>query len=1189
MRNDHTKPQFNNKLRRGNEVFLNRRAVIALTASTVTLLTLLQPNRELLLDMLDDANDPTVALAFLNVLQDEAEPTQQLDYLVAKQHAQLNEHEQAIAIIEPVERFHQTPFQERVNDIYARSLWQLATLGQDEAAAAAATDKLHRFFSDYIDAFNEEELSTFSQYAIQTGSPRLAYELLVRHESSTNQELLALSQQAGLNEEAYQHARQIYESDPSLSHLQTVLNFVQQSGTWQEGIVLAEQHAAGNCDNDCLQTLITFLLAADASTNAAELAYLKAQRSTQPDDWLQATERALAIGDLATATQWLEQVVAESSALRDAHQQRLVDLYVGQQRFDEALALMQEYIDSDASPESIRYAIRVAYAAINIEALENYLYALATQGAATLTELREWIVFADRLNGADYVTDALVAILDAEDLDSQRLRLIEVELGRFYNFRGDKESTIALWQSRHPNNMPDDGEVYLYPNLNQFIQAFVDLNQPETALEIAINYLDLETLSGDPLEDIRSLAYFVGDREALRRIQEIQLAQGEGNMDPYLVIATHDMSDRSERLRLWEYYQAFTENAPPSLGSLPTSARVVLESILQGAIADQNDDEVARVKDQLLNYPDAESAELLEIRLAVATYEQDNLAARELLQRLMAIRPEIQRYPEDAVWIAIALDDTDWLQQVYRRLFASALNDSDLNQLMAYSAQALDNTLHARFWYERLYQSQQASAADLLSYAILLQQQGNEALSQALRWQVVSTLSEELREEPDGDISYRSLLSLFVGPAHASEQLSLALSDSVEAEEINSILFTQSQNGLQRIAYWQAIGMLDNDELSETVQLSLALARQDENSVRTLALQGQDLTGLERSSSLAQIDERVLAWQYGQEALNADLPSNELSPLQRLLANEHWHRSHGWSYALSGTPSYELGGSELEYYRPVHQGQLQIRYTQSQADQPSFLNADYDSDTLTLAWQSPDDNYQLGIQERFGSTQLSAQIDKQWQLGPWFSPFTSLFWNTSATQSENLSLAGRQSGLQLGANWQLTSRTSVTTTLQTIRFESDFNDRIGDSRQLSLRISDTQQRVPLWQAYAQYDLQVNSIASGQLTRLMTRADTSTIVTPQSFLADKFHRFAIGQQLSHGTIGRQGPDVKGARYLLDTSMGYNFELEEIDFNVSFGLGLRIFGGDELSITGSWQNADINGQNSTQFNVKYFMDF
>ena len=1192
MSNDGKKYQFKYQPPRGREVFLNRRAIIALTASTVTLLTLLQPNRDLLLTMLDDSNDPTVALAFLNVLREDDEPTAQLEYLIAKQHVQLTEFEEAVSLLEPPDRFQQTPYRDPVYDLYARSLWQLATLRQDDSAASATT-RLHAFLSQNLDNFTDEELSLFSGYAIQTGAPELAYQLKVRNTTAALSELVTLAQQAGLTEQAYGHAQQIYRDEPSFENVQRVLALVQQLANWNEGIQLAEQHAAGSCDNACLQALINFLLSANAADSAAQLAYTKAQQSDSPDDWLQATQRALAIGELENAILWLERVVAENTALRSAHQSQLVDLYVGVQRFDDALALMQEFIAPDSAPEQIRYAIRVAYAAINIEALESYLYALAAQGAATLLEIREWIAFADRLNGADYVADALYAILDGEsdigELDEPALRLIEVELGRFYNFLGDQEGTVALWRSRHPDNIASIDEPYAFEDLNQFIQAFVDLNEPETALQIAANFLNFSDLNDAQLADIRSLAYFVGDREILRQVQEIQLARGVRSIDPFLLIATHDTSANAERRRLWEYYSLFSEGPVATPGRLPESARIVLSAILQGAIVDQADAEISRINDQLADYPEHQTVEMLELRLAIASYQADSQTAGSLLQQLIAMRPDVQRYREEAVWIAMALQDDVWLQQLYQQLFARALNNSDLIPLMAYAAQALDNTLHSQFWYQQLYESGQASATDLLSYAILMQERGNEALAQALRWQVVSTMAEELRAQPDGEISYRSLLSIFVGPAYASAALSQALAEGVDAEEINSILFTQSQNGLQRIAYWQAIGTLENNQLNETVQLALALARRDERTILTLALQGQDLTALERASSLAQIDRRQLAWQYGEQALNPGLSSNELAPIQRLLASEHWHRSHGWSYSYSGTPSYGMGGSELEYYRPLEDGQLQISYVDSRADQPSFFTEDYASKSLTLGWQDPDDNYQFGFQQRYGQSHVSAQIDTQWQLGPWLSPSASFFWNTPATQSENLTLAGRQSGLQLGTTWQLSSRTSLNANVQARQFRSDYSERIGDSKQVSLRLSDTLQRVPIWQIYTQYDLQENDIASGELTRLMARAGTALPVTPDAFLSDRFHRFAIGQRISHGSIGRPGPDVKGARYLLDTSMGYNFELEEIDLNVSFGLGVRVFGGDELSVTGSWQNADINGQTSTQLNVKYFMDF
>lgn len=1170
------------------EVFVNRRAIVTLTVSTIALLALLQPNRELMLEILDNANDPTIALAFLNVLRDEEEPSEHLDYLTAKQLARLNEFEQAIAIVEPVGKFEETPFQDQTYQIYARSLWQMATTTTGEGAESAA-EELVDFLRTYINGFSNEDIDLYTRYALQISEPELAYELKTHSTVATHQELLLLANQAGLTPQAYTHALAIYEGSQSFGNIREVLSLAQQLSYWEEGVALAEDFSSRPCDNDCLQALIDFVAAAGSIELAAQLSYTKAENSSSPQDWLQASQLGLSISDLAPATIWLEQVVDASEELAVAHRRQLVDLYLWQQRYGDARDLLLQFVTSDDPSDLIRFAINVSYAALDVRALEYFLFALAERGEATLAELREWTVYADRLRGANYVVTQLRDILDgnavSRGLDEEALKLVEVELGRFQNHAGLQARTVALWNERHGNDLLVPSGEYTYDELAHFIRAFIDTNRPQEAMQLASRYLEFSELNTEQLSNINSLATFVGDRGVLREVQNIHLAQGNDALDPYTIIVSHDSTSRSDREQLWQFYSYYQQRGQ---GQMPEQARILLDAILNGAIEAQDPTDIAQVKAELLAY-ELSSPELQRIRLQIATFEGDNVTARRILEQLIRQFPDNQTYQVDAMWLAIDEQDLDWLNELYWQLLPNAMANADLTQLMAAASQALDIDTHSEYWYAALYESNQASAADLLSYAGFLQEQGRETVAQALRWQVISTMADELRETPDGEISYRSLLALFVGEAQASVQLTEALAENASAENIGSILFSQSRNALQRVAYWQAIAVLGNSELNESVQLSLALARNDIQGIRSLAMSSQSLSELERASALAQIGEHELAWQYGEPALNAGTSPTDLAPLQRFLASEHWHRSHGWKYALGTASGYDVGNSDLQYYRPLGDGQLQISYAAFEADKSLQLESSYRSNLFSVAWQNPQTTYRYSLQDRYGQQNSSFEMEGQWQLNPWISTSLSADWNSPATQSENLLLFGRYTAVQLGAAWQVTSRTSLSASLQSQRYDTDFSEHLGDGQQLSLRLSETLMRMPNWQLYMQYDLQKNTVRDISLNRLQQQAGTINTLTPQSFLAEKYHRVAIGQTLVRGTVGRPGPDVKGSRYILDTSVGYNVELAQPDFSVSVGWGFRVFGGDELSITGNWQNADLTGNNFTQLNISYFMDF
>jgi len=1173
-------------------VFVNRRSMVTLGVVTLVLLAVLQPNRSLLIDMLAEAEDPTIALAFLQVLRDDTEPSLKLDLLTAKQHLKLADFQAAERVLAPIDRFVGSVWQREAFAQYASALLQqTAATGATDAERQSAKQRLAAFLTTQQGQFQSVELKRYSDYAVQTGATDIAYQLQLSDPQAQPQQLLQLALQAGNVTAAFTHAKQVYRRDISAANLVQVVDLAQQLGTSQsyaEGIALIREHQLDDaCSDACLQRLVNFSQTVGAGSLAASLAKQKALRTQQTDDLLQASELATAVGDLAQASQWLALVVARTND--SVQQKQLVNLYLWQGDTAAALAVMQETLSAASSADSLKLGIHIARAQSSIRALSDFLFWMAQQDQLGLVELTEWVNASDRVLGAELTAERLESLFAANTFkDSHKRHWAFSQLARFYNFSGKQAQTIAMWDSELAGSQYDD--------LRYFIQAYVDLGQPFAAADIIENQLDLSSLTIEQLMDLQVLANYAGNETALKRLQVAQLAQDGLGLDVYLLVATHDPQDAADNSVLWAYYER-------------TGSLVVLAALLEGAIAanpDRHAEQLYRLRQALLTHPQQDSITVLNLRLRLASYLGEEVLAKQLLLQLLAQDPQSLRYQIDAIWLAIRLQDDAWLQKLYWSLVDRSKRHPELYQVLAYAAQQLELLPHALKWYERLATTNAASVADYLSWAQSLQQHGQAERAQQLRWQVLTQLVDTLRQLPDGEVSYRSLLHEFVAGDYADAELSEALARQADGATVSSILLSQSENTLQRIQYWLALGQLARTDVNATVQLALALAQQDHGKVKALVLADNGLTAFERASALAAIGEQAQAWALGERALKLGQMPNQIAPLQRFLANLHRRRSHGLRISYAGNPRWNSATPDLSYYVPLDnlpfnsadswhwltESQLQLTWQQNQVaydGEPQAPLADYQAQQLALQLRHPQGFYQLSVQDRFGDVHFGHTFDYRLPSKGRVSYRVLADWDSPATQGEYLNLFATQRRLGGEVTWQATGRNTLTAAGHWWRYQTDAGEHIATSQQVQLRASETMVRTPNWQAYLQYDYHRNDLSAEPLDELFAHSKSTRLLNAGEFLQEKYHRIAVGQLLQHGAIGEPGPEVKGMRYFVDTSVGYNLVAKQLEVGASLGAGMRVLGGDELFIQANWQTGDVTGQDSLSFKIGYFFDF
>ncbi len=98
-------------------------------------------------------------------------------------------------------------------------------------------------------------------------------------------------------------------------------------------------------------------------------------------------------------------------------------------------------------------------------------------------------------------------------------------------------------------------------------------------------------------------------------------------------------------------------------------------------------------------------------------------------------------------------------------------------------------------------------------------------------------------------------------------------------------------------------------------------------------------------------------------------------------------------------------------------------------------------------------------------------------------------------------------------------------------------------------------------------------------------------TMDSVLASQVQSLSVGGSLSRGGINADFPQVSSPRYYLSASLGQNWPDKVVGVQVGAGAGIRVLGGDELSLSFSHDTQPTirNSGDATAVGVSYRYHF
>ena len=174
---------------------------------------------------------------------------------------------------------------------------------------------------------------------------------------------------------------------------------------------------------------------------------------------------------------------------------------------------------------------------------------------------------------------------------------------------------------------------------------------------------------------------------------------------------------------------------------------------------------------------------------------------------------------------------------------------------------------------------------------------------------------------------------------------------------------------------------------------------------------------------------------------------------------------------------------------------------------------------------------------------------------------------------------GEESALWLRASHAFSARDQLSWQVSQRQFDSRSGIDIGSGQQVNLEFSQIQFfEGPTWILRTGIEWQRNSLSGDSLDSLLVAnggAVRQDDVTADQLLPERVGRVYIGSQLRRGMPGLINRNRGQYTWLLDASTGWDWEEQSMNFALNAGIGIEVFGDDELSFTAGYQSEPIGG--------------
>lgn len=541
---------------------------------------------------------------------------------------------------------------------------------------------------------------------------------------------------------------------------------------------------------------------------------------------------------------------------------------------------------------------------------------------------------------------------------------------------------------------------------------------------------------------------------------------------------------------------------------------------------------------------------------ALTQHQQGQLAAaHQSYQRAYRLQPDDPGVLSGWAWLQMSdiAQFNDTLPHLLARLARDP--DPDTVPVLAYGYSALGQTWQARQWFLKGLPRHRQEPEWLWSTANILEQTGNQRAADAL-----------IAQLNPGDFSNADTRLAVYRRRGLDRQAQYLLGRPIAADadnptELRQAMGTQAQSIGNAVLAETWYARAGGDETSPLYPTS-------ESREQQAARLSQQLDALESLQSPGTARERLrdTANLHQQFARSIQLGSEWQD-----LGNFGVHRARLAGHYAEDTYTVE---GELRSLEASGSGRLQ--------DKPG--QATEGGISLTVPGQRF--NTTLGAEQlaRADGYDTAWRLETQWSPADAWSISLGLGRNERAPDSaESWWLVGRDREY-VGASYSPWSRLSLYGEVAALHDYSEAGESLGDGYSAGLTGSYTLWREdPSFTVSAGYQRQ--SLDLTDTLPASVQADLDTPLPPGSLLTEDYERLGMAARWSHGEPHATYRTAPSPQAFLEIGGGYVLSTNTPEIGIGVGVGWRVLGDDELSLSGRWTSEGLDGSGRADLNLTY----
>lgn len=608
---------------------------------------------------------------------------------------------------------------------------------------------------------------------------------------------------------------------------------------------------------------------------------------------------------------------------------------------------------------------------------------------------------------------------------------------------------------------------------------------------------------------------------------------------------------------------------------------------------------VATLLDEAKEAPQvADRAEVWAARGALAAHNKQPDEAIRLYQEGLQRYPHDNLFRERLLWLYVDLGRSNELKPLLQQWRPLARRDSTLWLPFAAANQQLGRSREALAWYRLYLKGNDVDWLIQAAYADALESAGQVDRAQRLRLRLTREITPEtVVATPQGYATWLRLLSTSYSSRKAQGQALLWQDGSKPMLQLwfdQMLARLDTINQLAQKGDWLAWARSRGLRIERADQIQEILSGRDRNALEQL-IAGNELDPAQKVEALTNLGRPSQALALSLSELGDEQTAAMRDQLRQqaigLTEATPQGIQFGWQQQNYGGP--EFRGPRVSMARYLGDDW----YTRLDLEQ-----GDYNGDSLDSSALGTERNVELTLQRQLSDGVLKLMADtsqrddddrnglgisRSWQVTPGDTLEVGGEWQRKSEDTGLMRALGQQSGAWVGGAHRYSARDLLSWNLGQRWFETREGDDLGNGQALRVEYVHTLQFAgPNWELRSGLDYQHNSLDNRNLAHLASSRggaidiedlglDDPDQLRPDDLLPDRYGQLYIGSSWRRGFPGALNRTRGQYTWLLDVNAGWQWIDNTVNYGFSTGIGMEVFGDDELALTMGYQSAPEGG--------------